>query len=382
MSLSRLLYILLPALALSVTAAQSLEITVKAGDTLWSLAERYNTTVDAILNTNGLTGQDLIPGAILKIPDDAQPTQYTVKAGDTLYDVATAFDLSVDDLIALNGLNGSGLSVGRVLLLKASGDVAPPQPLTITVKPGDTLWAIAAEYEVNLATLSSANGLSKSKVLQPGDTLLIPGRYADASTADQGGAAAPAVTVAAGESLSVIAARHNTTVSALMAANNLRSTKLFVGQKLHVVAAADLLPATTGTPGLGADIVMVWPLVGAVTSKFGYRQLRGSPNHTGVDIDGNTGDPVMAATAGTVTFSGWRSGYGNLVIIQTGNEEYYYGHASELWVGAGETVEMGEIIALVGSTGFSTGSHLHFEIRVDGTPVDPLPVLEQQAVKP
>ena len=382
MSWSRLLYTLLPALVLSVTTAQSLEITVKAGDTLWSLAERYNTTVDAILTTNGLTGQDLIPGAVLKIPDDAQPTQYTVKAGDTLYDVATAFNLSVDDLIAFNGLDGSGLSVGQVLLLKASGDGAPPQPLTVTVKPGDTLWAIAAEYEVNLATLSSANGLSKSKVLQPGDTLLIPGRYADASTADQGGAAAPAITVAKGESLSVIAARYNTTVGALMAANNLRSTKLFVGQKLHVVAAADLLPATTGTPGLGADVVMVWPLVGAVTSKFGYRQLRGSPNHTGVDIDGHTGDPIMAATAGTVTFSGWRSGYGNLVIIQTGNEEYYYGHASELWVSAGEEVKMGEIIALVGSTGFSTGSHLHFEIRVDGTPVDPLPVLEQQAVKP
>ena len=295
---SRLLYTLLPALVLSVTTAQSLEITVKAGDTLWSLAERYNTTVDAILTTNGLTGQDLIPGAVLKIPDDAQPTQYTVKAGDTLYDVATAFNLSVDDLIAFNGLDGSGLSVGQVLLLKASGDGAPPQPLTVTVKPGDTLWAIAAEYEVNLATLSSANGLSKSKVLQPGDTLLIPGRYADASTADQGGAAAPAITVAKGESLSVIAARYNTTVGALMAANNLRSTKLFVGQKLHVVAAADLLPATTGTPELGADVVMVWPLVGAVTSKFGYRQLRGSPNHTGVDIDGNTGDPIMAATAG------------------------------------------------------------------------------------
>ena len=382
MSLSRLLYTLLPALVLSVTAAQSLEITVKTGDTLWSLAERYNTTVDAILSTNGLTGQDLIPGAILKIPDDAQPTQYIVKAGDTLYDVATAFNLSVDDLIALNGLDGSGLSVGQVLLLKASGDVAPPQPLAVTVKPGDTLWDIATEYEVGLATLSSANGLDKGSVLQPGDTLLIPGRYADTPGADRGGAAAPTVTVAKGESLSVIAARYNTTVSALMAANNLRSTKLVVGQKLHVVAAADLLPATITTPELGAGVVMVWPLVGAVTSRFGYRQLRGSPNHTGVDIDGNTGDPVMAATAGTVTFSGWRSGYGNLVIIQTGNEEYYYGHASELWVSAGEEVEMGEIIALVGSTGFSTGSHLHFEIRVDGTPVDPLPVLEQQAVKP
>ena len=382
MNWSRLLYTLWPVLVLSVTAAQSLEITVKAGDTLWSLAERYNTTVDAILSTNGLTGQDLIPGAVLKIPDDAQPTRYTVKAGDTLYDVATAFNLSVDDLIAFNGLNGSGLRVGQVLLLEASGDVAPPQPLTVSVKSGDTLWDVAAEYEVDLAALSSANGLGKGSVLQPGDTLLIPGRYADASTADQGGAAAPAITVAAGESLSVIAARYNTTVTALMAANNLRSTKLFVGQKLHVVAAADLLPATTGTPNLGADVVMVWPLVGAVTSKFGYRQLRGSPNHTGVDIDGNTGDPIMAATAGTVTFSGWRSGYGNLVIIQTGNEEYYYGHASELWVSAGEAVEMGEIVALVGSTGFSTGSHLHFEIRVDGTPVDPLPVLEQQAVRP
>ena len=378
----RLLYTLLPALMLSVAAAQSLEITVKRGDTLWNLAERYNTTVEAILSTNGLTGQDLIPGAVLKIPDDAQPTHYVVKAGDTLYDVATAFDLSVDDLIAFNGLNGSGLQVGQTLLLRASGDVAPPQPLTVTVEPGDTLWAIAAEYEVDLETLGSANGLSKGRVLQPGDTLTIPGRYADASGADQGGAAAPTVTVAGGESLSVIAARHNTTVEALMAANNLRSTRLVIGQKLRVVAAADLLPATAEAPRPGADVRMVWPLVGAITSRYGYRQLRGSPNHTGVDIDGHMGDPIMAATAGVVTFSGWRSGYGNLVVIQTGNEEYYYGHASELWVTAGERVEMGEIVALVGNTGFSTGSHLHFEIRVDGTPVDPLPVLERQAVEP
>jgi murein DD-endopeptidase MepM/ murein hydrolase activator NlpD len=100
-----------------------------------------------------------------------------------------------------------------------------------------------------------------------------------------------------------------------------------------------------------------------------------------LDIDGETGDPIVSATTGLVIFSGWRGGLGNLVVVQNGNTEYFYAHCSELLVLEGQSVAVGQLIAKVGSTGRSTGSHLHFEVRVDGTPVDPLPLLEQYAAR-
>ena len=78
-------------------------------------------------------------------------------------------------------------------------------------------------------------------------------------------------------------------------------------------------------------------------------------------------------------FSGWQGGYGYLVIVEDGDTEYYYAHASELLVNEGQRVAAGDLIARIGSTGNSTGSHLHFEIRVNGDPVDPLPILETNA---
>jgi murein DD-endopeptidase MepM/ murein hydrolase activator NlpD len=101
--------------------------------------------------------------------------------------------------------------------------------------------------------------------------------------------------------------------------------------------------------------------------------------HYGLDIDGHTGDPIVAATGGTVTYADWMGGFGKLVIIEQGGTEYYYAHASELLVRVGQQVAPGALIARVGTTGRVTGSHLHFEIRVDGTPIDPLPVLEARA---
>ena len=157
----------------------------------------------------------------------------------------------------------------------------------------------------------------------------------------------------------------------LISANELSSERLRIGQVLRIVPKNEIAgaaaPASQAAPITGYD--MVWPLSGQITSRFGYRQLRGSNWHNGLDIDGVTGDPIVAATAGIVTFSGWRSGYGNLVIVTAGDTEYYYAHASELLVAEGQVVGAGQLLAKVGSTGFSTGSHLHFEIRVNGSPV-------------
>ncbi|HZA41258.1 MAG TPA: peptidoglycan DD-metalloendopeptidase family protein [Actinomycetota bacterium] len=117
----------------------------------------------------------------------------------------------------------------------------------------------------------------------------------------------------------------------------------------------------------------IWPLEGVVTSGFGMRWGR---MHQGLDIDGETGDPIRAAKAGTVSMSGVAGGYGNMVVVDHGGGvATLYAHASQLLVTEGQRVQQGEVVALVGSTGFSTGSHLHFEIRINGTPQNPLPFL-------
>lgn len=121
------------------------------------------------------------------------------------------------------------------------------------------------------------------------------------------------------------------------------------------------------------------PVPGSITSPFGPRvhPIFGTTrNHYGIDFNGSTGEPIAAAAAGTVITAGWMNGYGNVVIISHGNGySTLYAHQSEILVGLGDTVAGGETVGRVGSTGFSTGPHLHFEIRVDGVAVDPAPYL-------
>lgn len=116
-------------------------------------------------------------------------------------------------------------------------------------------------------------------------------------------------------------------------------------------------------------INLVRPVSGVLTSRYGYRWGR---THTGIDIGASTGTNIKAAAGGTVVFSGWKGSLGKLVVISHGNGiQTYYGHCSSILVSSGETISAGQIIAKVGSTGRSTGSHLHFEIRVDGSAINP-----------
>jgi virulence factor Mce-like protein len=134
-----------------------------------------------------------------------------------------------------------------------------------------------------------------------------------------------------------------------------------------------------GYPDLGLDGLpvseegFIWPLDGPITSPYGLRWGR---MHTGIDIDGVTGEPVVASAEGTVVLASYYSGYGNAVIIDHGNGfSTLYGHLSSIDVDAGDEVEQGQVVGAVGCTGNCTGDHLHFEIRINGTPVDPLPYL-------
>jgi len=130
--------------------------------------------------------------------------------------------------------------------------------------------------------------------------------------------------------------------------------------------------AAAGSSGAGTASAsgFIWPVNGAVVSGFGWRWGR---MHEGIDISASSGTPIWAAAAGTVIHAGWLGGYGNLVVVDHGDGlATAYAHASAILVGVGQQVSQGETLSLVGSTGNSSGPHLHFEVRVNGAAVDPL----------
>jgi murein DD-endopeptidase MepM/ murein hydrolase activator NlpD len=157
------------------------------------------------------------------------------------------------------------------------------------------------------------------------------------------------------------------------------SEKDFVGEADALAAASARLEAqlkaeqsgpSAYTPPAGSNGSMIWPVSGPVTSPFGERWGR---MHEGIDIGVPTGTPIHAAAAGRVVYCGWEEGYGNFVVIDHGNGvATAYGHQSSIAVSCGEDVSQGQVIGYSGSTGHSTGPHLHFEVRVNGAPVDPL----------
>ena len=116
----------------------------------------------------------------------------------------------------------------------------------------------------------------------------------------------------------------------------------------------------------------VTPISGNITSRYGSKESIRNHTHQGLDIAAKTGTPIKAVAEGTIKYAGTMNGYGNIVIIDHGNEiETYYGHCSKLYVKTGEVIKAGDVIAAVGSTGNSTGSHLHFEIRQSGKYINP-----------
>ena len=127
--------------------------------------------------------------------------------------------------------------------------------------------------------------------------------------------------------------------------------------------------ATVSYDNTPLGIALLEPISGIITSRFGTRR---SGTHTGLDIATSAGTPIRAASAGTVIHAGWKGNYGNLVKISHGNGiETWYAHCSKIYVSAGQQVNQGDVISAVGSTGNSTGPHLHLEIRVNGQALNP-----------
>ena len=172
--------------------------------------------------------------------------------------------------------------------------------------------------------------------------------------------------VAAGDTLGAIATRYHSSVEELVRLNRLADpNRIEVGQEL-------VLPVRTMASGrTGSESGLAWPVAAAVSSPFGRRD--GRP-HDGIDLVVPDGTEVHAAADGRVVYSGHQlAGYGNLVILRHDDHLLtVYAHNSRLLVSEGATVHRGEVISISGHSGRSTGPHLHFEVRRDGVPCDPM----------
>lgn len=235
--------------------------------------------------------------------------------------------------------------------------------ISYEVKKGDSLWTLAQRFDVSIGAIAAANSLDEDSLLDEGQWLVIPAskvRY---------------YSVKQGDTLWGIARGFGTDAGVLGAANNLASEDtLLVGQVLSIPESGRFpevgdIASQTGAYVSGLSDLTVWPVSGKVSSEFGPRWGR---RHEGLDIAAMEGTPVRALESGTVVFAGKRGTYGNTVIINHGHGfRSLYAHAWTLEVNPGEYVEQGQTIARVGSTGHSTGPHLHLELLYRGKPLDP-----------
>ena len=193
--------------------------TVKSGDSLWSIANKYNTTVNELKSLNNLSSNILQVGQILVLPsstnDDNSGNTYTVKSGDSLWSIANKYNTTVSNLKSLNNLSSDVLQIGQVLNVPSN---SVSMGNTYTVKSGDSLWNVANRYGISVAELKSLNNLS-SDVLQIGQVLNVPSSN-------------NVYIVKSGDSLWSIANRYGTSVSELKSLNNLSSNSLTIGQEL------------------------------------------------------------------------------------------------------------------------------------------------------
>ncbi|MEJ2287243.1 MAG: M23 family metallopeptidase, partial [Deinococcales bacterium] len=238
---------------------------------------------------------------------------------------------------------------------------------------------LAARVGLSASALAKLNQLPVDATLKPGQSLLLP---ADAPIqAGAGGAAGPtgptepepADRGAAGVGVRRAASRPPVE-AALSARQRLRGM-----QDDGLRAAVALLPKVSFTTG-----TFMAPVQGRVSSRFGWRALsvNGNHYHAGVDLAAPMGTPVHAARDGVVVKAGWGGTYGNVVFLDHGDgTQTRYAHLSRIDVRVGEGVRQGDVLGLVGSTGASTGPHVHFELRFDGRAVDPLAYLHGLATR-
>ncbi len=263
---------------------------------------------------------------------------YTVEAGDTVFGIAEAFGLTPFTIYWANSEtledNPHRLMVGMVL------NILPVDGIFHTVAAGETVASLAEEYSVEPEALYNQwNTLEEGQSLAAGMHLVIPGGTRE-----------------------FVAWQLPKTVTS----NG--------GNAVNQGRPGMCIGSYSGLPGRGW---FDWPVGGRRISGWYFRDPR-NPAHAGIDIGLHTGDAIVAADGGIVVFAGWwgGAGYGNLIVVDHLNGwQTWYAHLSQVNVFCGQQVNAGDLIGLGGSTGWSTGPHLHFEVRLEGVPYDPFAYL-------
>ncbi len=260
------------------------------------------------------------------VADVNQIYTYVVRSGDTLPVIAKMLNVSVGTIVWANDLSGKNakLTPGQVLA------ILPVSGISYTIKKGDTISGIAKRFKVDVDEIGKFNGLELDSKLIAGEEIIIPG-------ADL---ALPSSTITTGTKSS---------------GSSLGSS----GSNLPLYAyGATRLQSGFSGPDLGGYFNR--PVKGCL-------RTQGAHGKNGVDIGCPIGTPIMAAANGTVLIardSGWNGGFGKYVVINHPNgTQTLYGHMSAVYVTSGQSVSQGQTIGLMGSTGRSTGSHLHFEVH-------------------
>lgn len=236
-----------------------------------------------------------------------QITTYTVRKGDTLASIAKMFDVTPNTILWSNDIKNNKVSPGDTLV------ILPISGVRYKVKSGDTLASIAKKYKGDVNEIADFNEIDKNAKLAVGDTIIIPD----------------------GEVLSGQDSSGNVKPASINKLQNYLSAPVFEGYYMR-------------------------PLIGGI-------KTQGIHGHNGVDIAAAFSTPILAAASGEVIIaksSGWNGGYGSYVVIKHSNgTQTLYGHLSAVTVSVGQQVTQGQQIGNMGSTGKSTGTHLHFEVR-------------------
>jgi murein DD-endopeptidase MepM/ murein hydrolase activator NlpD len=274
------------------------------------------------------------------------------------------------------------------------------QPLTHIVRPGQTLYSLAKMYDVDMKELIRLNKISNPSKVAAGRPILIPAARPQRSEAapkaasgardargTQGKAAAPGKAGAPGKA----APREETAGrDASKGGDGVGAQDPAAQREPGGTQGPAAKPKAPGGRGPDAPQVqggakaprgerLAWPLRGAITAAYGRRGKQA--HHSGVDIDGDKGDPILAAASGTVVRADVDGEYGRVVILDHGHGlTTLYAHASKVLVNVGDQVDAGDRIAEVGGSGNARGTHLHFEVRRDEKPVDPVPLLRGKTV--
>jgi len=354
--------------------------TVQPGDTIGQIAQRYGVDYRGILWSNGLNSNTIRVGQTLRIPlvgdletEARMPPgvrAYTVRPGDSVQSVASHFDLTVLGLVSANPgiLSLDRLVVGSTLYIP-TGDPG----LIVRLAKGETLADLASRFGLSVMALAKANGLTSPTDLKTGDLVLLPGIQAK-TTYNKLVALQEAERKARAQEEKRLADERKKREEANRKAEEQRRLEQArrqatqQAQSQSQVRRANYVVAAAGYRYPVSNFV--------ITTYFGGRGAY-QRVHTGLDMAAPYGTPIYASRAGIVETAGWSSfGYGINVILDHGDSvETLYGHMSRLAVRSGQWVERGQLIGYVGSTGWSTGPHVHFEVRVAGTARNPLAYL-------